>query len=67
MTDKSRTKRKKSASLPSIKCHPEMRESMIKIAEEEGKSLGEVTREAIGFFLDRRATNSYAHDSLSLS
>lgn len=46
-----RTKRAMSASLPPLRCTPELREQVTKVAAEQGKSIGEVQRHAIELFL----------------
>ncbi len=46
-----RTKQKMSAQLPPTPCTEEMRDKIIKIAAEEGKSIAEVQRTAISLFL----------------
>lgn len=51
------TKRPMSASLPPIRCTQEFRDKLEAIAEAQGKSLGDVTREAIALFLFRSNTD----------
>ncbi len=52
------TKRAFRAWLPPTPCFPEMRESLIRIAEKQGKSLAQVQREAFALFLQTDDTNS---------
>lgn len=49
-----RTKKKEMTSLlPATPCSPDMRSKMVVIAEQQGKSLAQVQREAYTFFLSR--------------
>lgn len=45
------TKKKLDAWLPSTPCTQKMRESLIAVAEQQGRSLADVQREAISLFL----------------
>lgn len=55
------TKRKLTSRLPSLPVYPEVREQLVEIAVQEGKSIGQLQREALAlFFADRdtkRITN----------
>lgn len=47
-----RTKKKiLSAQLPATPCTPEMRDNLVKVAEQQGRSLADLQRSAISLFL----------------
>ncbi len=57
----SNTKKKLSAWLPPTPCTPEMRERLIEVAEQEGRSLADLQRSAMSLFLsgfDKQSTGN---------
>lgn len=50
-------KRVMTAFLPATPCTPEMRDRMVSIAEEKGKSLAELQREALTLFFSQSDTD----------
>lgn len=52
------TKKRMDQQLPPTPCTQKMRESLIKIAEREGRSIADLQREAISLFLSGFDTNS---------
>lgn len=62
-----RTKRAKfTVFLPSTPCTPEMREAVVDFALKNGKSLSEVQRQAMSFFLEKNATKAINSDNISI-
>lgn len=57
------SKRKMSSRLPSIPCFPELREGIEAVAKLEGKSIVQVIRDAISFYLSSRNTKSIADNT----
>lgn len=45
------------ASLPPTRVTKRMKDAIIQIAQKEGKSIGEIQRQAISFFLSANSTN----------
>lgn len=52
------TKKRMDQQLPPTPCTQAMRESLIKIAEKEGRSIADLQREAIALFLSNFDTDS---------
>lgn len=54
----SRTKRRMSAFLPPTPCTPELRQAVQKFAEDHGRSIADIQRDALSLFLLRDDTDS---------
>lgn len=53
--------------LPATPCKPEMRETMVSIAEEKNISLADLQRQAIGLFLSLYDSKTINDDSNAIS
>lgn len=57
-----KTHRRMTAWLPATPCHPELRDRLIKVAKDQGKSVSALQREAIILFLERSDSTSDTSD-----
>ena len=57
------TKKKMEAQLPPTLCTNEMRDGMVAIASEKGKSIGEIQREAFSLFLSKYDSKTFTDDT----
>ena len=60
------TKKPMTAQLPPTICTEELRERIVNLAAEQGKSIAEIQREALEFFLQSNDSKSIEKDSVNI-
>lgn len=61
------TKKPMSAHLPATPCHPEMRDRLLGVAKEQGRSIADIQREAFSIFLSKFDTGSIGKNPNSIN